>query len=109
MESKKKKGTEGSFQRMTSYLLNFVKPVNDSKLFAGLIIITLNIGSRYVNMNLPKPIESYLKYTFSRNILVFAICWMGTKEVLNVSSELWRHMTMFTMEGWSTNLDGWNG
>lgn len=82
MESKKKKGTEGSFQRMTSYLLNFVKPVNDSKLFAGLIIITLNIGSRYVNMNLPKPIESYLKYTFSRNILVFAICWMGTKEVL---------------------------
>lgn len=82
MEIKKKKGVEGSVERMASYLLNFVKPVNDSKLFAGLVIITLNIGSRYVNLNLPKPIESYLKYTFSRNILVFAICWMGTKDVL---------------------------
>jgi len=25
--------------------------------------------------------ESYLKYTFSRNILIFAICWMGTRDI----------------------------
>jgi len=25
--------------------------------------------------------ESYLKYTFSRNILVFAIAWMGTRDI----------------------------
>jgi hypothetical protein len=25
--------------------------------------------------------ESYLKFTFSRNILVFAIAWMGTRDI----------------------------
>jgi hypothetical protein len=28
-----------------------------------------------------KSIESYLKYTFSRDILVFAIVWMGTRDI----------------------------
>lgn len=68
--------------RLTYYLRNYMGPINDSKIFAGLMIITLNIGSKYVNLRLPKPIEGYLKFTFSRNILVFAISWMGTRDIL---------------------------
>jgi len=68
--------------RLSYYLRNYIGPINDSKIFAGVMIIILNIGSKYVNMRLPKPIEGYLKYTFSRNILVFAICWMGTRDIL---------------------------
>lgn len=68
--------------RLTYYLRNYMGPINDSKIFAGMMIIILNIGSKYVNMRLPKHIEGYLKYTFSRNIIVFAICWMGTRDIL---------------------------
>lgn len=68
--------------RLSHYLRNYMGPINDSKIFAGMMIITLNIGSKYVNLRLPKPIEGYLKFTFSRNILVFAICWMGTRDIL---------------------------
>ena len=68
--------------RLSHYLRNYIGPINDSKIFAGMMIIILNIGSKYVNMRLPKPIEGYLKFTFSRNILVFAICWMGTRDIL---------------------------
>ena len=64
-----------------SYLHNQVQVMNNSKIFAGLMIITLNIASRFVNIKLSKTMESYLKHTFSKQILVFAIAWMGTREI----------------------------
>lgn len=50
-------------------------------MFAGLMIIILNIASRFVTVKLSKSMESYLKYTFSRQILIFAIAWMGTRDI----------------------------
>jgi chromate transport protein ChrA len=64
-----------------AYLHKNIKAVNDSKIFAGLMIITLNIVSRFVNIKLSKTVESYLKYTFSKYILVFTIAWMGTRDI----------------------------
>jgi hypothetical protein len=64
-----------------SYLHNQVHVLNNSKIFAGLMIIILNISSRFVNIKLSKSMESYLKHTFSKQILVFAIAWMGTREI----------------------------
>jgi hypothetical protein len=58
-----------------------VQSLNASKLFAGLMIIILNISSKFVNFKLSKSVESYLKYTFSRQILIFAIAWMGTRDI----------------------------
>jgi hypothetical protein len=26
--------------------------------------------------------EAFLRYTFSRNVLVFAICWVGTRDII---------------------------
>ena len=63
------------------YLRNVLKSINDSKIFAGLMIIILNVASRFVNLKLSKTIESYFKNTFSRQILVFAIAWMGTRDL----------------------------
>jgi len=45
------------------------------------MIITLNIVSKFVNIGLSKTMESYLKYTFSRQLLVFSIAWMGTRDI----------------------------
>lgn len=45
------------------------------------MIIVLNIGSKFVNIKLSKSMEGYLKYTFSKQILVFAITWMGTRDI----------------------------
>ena len=64
------------------YLHSHIKRINDSKIFAGIMIITLNIVSRFVNIKLSKSMESYLKYTFSKYVLVFTIAWMGTREIL---------------------------
>lgn len=75
------KKSENIVANMLDYLHNNVKAMNDSKIFAGLMIITLNIASKFVTIKLSKTMESYLKYTFSRDILVFAITWMGTRDI----------------------------
>ena len=69
------------FNNLFNALNKHVQSINGSKLFAGLMIITLNISTKFVNLNLPKTVESYLKYTFSKQILVFAIAWMGTRDI----------------------------
>jgi hypothetical protein len=63
------------------YLHNNIQVLNNSKIFAGFMIIVLNIASKFVTIKLSKSMESYLKYTFSKQILVFAIAWMGTRDI----------------------------
>jgi hypothetical protein len=63
------------------FLNNKITALNSSKIFAGIMIIILNISSKFVTIKMSKSIESYLKYTFSRDILVFAIVWMGTRDI----------------------------
>jgi hypothetical protein len=76
-KSKNISGLESIF----SYLHDNIQSINNSKIFAGLMIITLNVASKFVNIKLGKTMESYLKHTFSRQILVFAIAWMGTRDI----------------------------
>ena len=75
------KSLYSSFYNLVQYIHANVQNVNQSKLFAGLIIITLNISSKFVTIKLSKTVESYLKHTFSRDVLVFAIAWMGTRDI----------------------------
>jgi hypothetical protein len=56
--------------------------LNNSKFFAGIIMLTMNIGSKYITLELSKSQEDYVKYTLGRQILVFAILWMGTRDIV---------------------------
>lgn len=69
------------FRDMFAYINQNIVAMNQSKIFAGLVIIVLNISSKFVNIKLSKSMEGYLKYTFSRDILVFAMAWMGTRDI----------------------------
>jgi hypothetical protein len=53
--------------------------VNTNKFFIGLIMIILNIGSKYVTIQLSKSMEEYLKLTLTKQILVFSMCFLGTR------------------------------
>ena len=56
--------------------------LNTNKFFAGIIIILLNIGSKVINVQLSKSAEEYLKMSVSQQILVFAMSWMGTRDIV---------------------------
>jgi len=75
------KKSKNMFESIINGIDENVHAMNNSKIFAGLMIITLNISSRFVTIKLSKSMESYLKYTFSKQILVFAIAWMGTRDI----------------------------
>jgi hypothetical protein len=56
--------------------------LNTNKFFAGIIIILLNIGSKVINVQLSKSAEEYMKMSVSQQILVFAMSWMGTRDIV---------------------------
>lgn len=76
-----KNAQNSSVSNMFAYVNDHVSAINNSKFFAGIMIIILNISSKFVTVKLSKSMESYLKYTFSRNVLVYAIAWMGTRDI----------------------------
>ena len=61
---------------------NFADKINNSKLFAGLVMIMLNIGSKYITIKLSKSQEEYLKNSIARQLLIFSIIWMGTRDII---------------------------
>lgn len=65
------------FENFNDHVTN----LNNSKIFAGLMIVILNVASKFVNFKFGSTTEKYLKYTFSRQILVFAMTWMGTRDI----------------------------
>ena len=67
---------------MIDYIQTVIHQINNSKLFAGFVMILLNIGSRYVKIDITKAQEQYLKKSLGRHMLVFAITWLGTKDLL---------------------------
>jgi hypothetical protein len=56
--------------------------INNSKLFTGLMMICLNIGSKFITVKLSPSQEEFMKNYVAREILIFAVCWMGTRDVL---------------------------
>ena len=60
----------------------FLDSINESKLFAGLMMIFLNIGSRYITIELSKTQKEYLTNSILRQVLVFAVAFIGTRDLI---------------------------
>jgi hypothetical protein len=98
-KTKTKKGGDVSFysnnithnlskRKQTNFFTNpldffhgHVMYLNNSKIFAGVVMILLNIGSKFISVNFSKSTEEYLKYTLSKQILVFSMAWMATRDI----------------------------
>lgn len=58
-----------------------VNYLNNSKFFIGIMMIMLNIGSKYITVKLSKSQEAYMRNYVVREVLIFSICWMGTRDI----------------------------
>jgi hypothetical protein len=77
-------GTFSMFQSMQSFLSFFnsnIMSLNNSKFFAGVIMILLNVGSKFIAIQFSKSTEEYMKFSLSKQLLVFAMAWMGTRDI----------------------------
>jgi hypothetical protein len=55
--------------------------LNNSKFFAGVVMILLNVGSKFIAIQFSRSTEEYLKLNITKQILVFAMAWMGTRDI----------------------------
>lgn len=67
----------GFFEKIHLNIMN----VNNSKFFAGVVMIMLNVGSKFIPIQFSKSAEEYLKKSLSKIMLVFAMSWMGTRDI----------------------------
>jgi hypothetical protein len=70
-------GSSGIF----GFIHDNVMTLNNSKFFAGIVMILLNVGSKFITIQFSKSTEEYLKMTVTKQLLVFAMAWMGTRDI----------------------------
>lgn len=59
-----------------------MKPANESKLLMGIVMIVLNVCSKYIEMGFSKTQEHALRNNLGREILIFAITFTATKDLI---------------------------
>jgi hypothetical protein len=61
---------------------SYIQPINSSKLFAGILMILMNIGSKYIEVNLSKSQEHVLRNGVGREIVIFCVVFLGTRDLV---------------------------
>ena len=56
--------------------------LNNNKLFLGIMLIVLNIGSRHLVDEFSTSEEEYSRNLVLRRIAVFAVCFVGTRDII---------------------------
>jgi hypothetical protein len=64
-----------------SYFNEHIMYLNNSKFFAGIIMILLNICSKFITLQFSKSTEEYLKLSVTKQLIVFSMAWMGTRDI----------------------------
>ena len=66
---------------VSNFLHEHVLYLNNSKFFAGVMMILLNVGSKFITIQFSKSTEEYIKNSVTKQVLVFAMAWMGTRDI----------------------------
>ena len=56
--------------------------LNTSKFFIGIMMIILNIGSKYIGEELQKSHKNFFNTTIMRRLIIFTVVFIATKDVL---------------------------
>jgi hypothetical protein len=56
--------------------------LNSSLFFIGIMMLLLNLGSRYIVHELADNDEEYRQYILIRRLAIFAVCFVGTRNVV---------------------------
>jgi len=68
-----------SLYQKISYYLNYF---NGNKFVVGLIILIMNVGSKYAVIEFSKSQEAYFKNLFTRQVIIFTTAWLTTQDVI---------------------------
>ena len=67
---------------MLDNVFNIANSLNQSKYFAGIMMILLNLGSRFLVSELSETQEQFLNNVIIRRFVVFTIAFIATRDVI---------------------------
>jgi hypothetical protein len=59
-----------------------IEILNNSKLFVGIMMILLNIGSRHLVDEFSTEPDEYTRNIILRRLAIFAVCFVGTRDIV---------------------------
>ena len=68
--------------KIAPFFYSSLESLNQSKFFAGIIMLILNIGSRFITVEFSESQEAYLRNSVGRQLLIFAITFMATRDLI---------------------------
>jgi ABC-type multidrug transport system fused ATPase/permease subunit len=77
----KNKKNNSSLKNGKFNFTQFLENLSTSKLFIGLMMIFMNIGSRFIELELTKGQEMIFK-NIAREVLIFTIAFMGSRDLI---------------------------
>ena len=77
-----KKGKSKQKPHNINHIQYFLNYINESKILAGLAMLAVNIGSKYVEIKFTKFQEHYLRNSIIREMLIFSLIFMATHDII---------------------------
>ncbi len=74
--------TGGSVAAVPSPFDSFVMAVNANPYFIGFMMLALNLGGRFIGLELTRAQETFLQNVWVRRLLIFVVLFMGTRNIL---------------------------
>ena len=62
--------------------LSLISTLNGSKYFSGILMILMNLGSKYVGLELSEFQDEFLSKKLIRRIIVFCIFFIATRDII---------------------------
>ena len=63
-------------------LNSIIQNINKNEYITGIAVLILNVVSKYVQINLTKTQENFVKTAFTRELLIFTICFTSTRDIV---------------------------
>ena len=70
------------YETLKSYFNYAINSINNSQFFIAIIMLIMNVGSKYIAVNFSKTQEAYLKMIMGRHLLIFSVAFMATRNFI---------------------------
>ena len=63
-------------------IYNIIDSLNNSRFFAGIVMILMNLGSKYISLELSDTQDEFFSNIIIRRILIFTVIFVATKDII---------------------------
>ena len=63
-------------------MLEYINKVGTSPFFIGVMMLLINVGSRFITHELSHDDKEYSQNIFLRRLSIFAVCFVGTRDIV---------------------------